>query len=395
MTVAVVRAALYLLCAGGVVYALLAITAAREFFSSVGEIHPEADAGFPPEVDADFFPEVSILKPIRGAEEGAEENFRSFCAQDYPEYQIVFGALDPDDPGLAAARGAAAAHPGRDIAVVAGEATEGENPKVRNLVQMERRAKHPLLLVSDSDVRAPRDYLRRIVAPLADPAVAVVTSPYRSRGAGLGGLLQALGNATEFQPSVLVARKIEGVRFGLGAGILIRREILEQIGGFAAVSRFLADDLMLGLLPARAGRRVVIALPIVDHELGRVSIAAYLRRQIRWNRGIRAARPAGYAGLLWTRSTVAAVLLFAATGGSAPGCAVAAAALAARMAMAWRVGALGLEDPTVRKWIALVPLADLVAFGLWLAGFFGRTVEWRGVRYRIDRGGRLAAHRRG
>jgi len=120
-----------------------------------------------------------------------------------------------------------------------------------------------------------------------------------------------------------------------------------------------------------------------------------VRRQIRWNRGIRAARPAGYAGLMWTRSTVAAVLLLAATGGSAPGCAVAAAALAARMAMAWRVGAVGLEDPTVRKWIALVPLADLVAFGLWLAGFFGRTVEWRGVRYRIDRGGRLAAHRRG
>ena len=381
MTASVVRAALYVLCAGGIAYALLAIRAAREFFSSVGEIDPG------------FHPGISILKPIRGAEEGAGESFGSFCSQDYPEYQIVFGALDRDDPGLAAARDAAAAHPGREIVVVAGEETEGENPKVRNLVQMERRARYPLILVSDSDVRAPRDYLRRIAAPLADPAVAVVTSPYRSCGAGLGGLLQALGNATEFQPSVLVARKVEGVRFGLGAGILIRREALDAVGGFPAVSRFLADDLMLGLLPARAGRRVVIALPVVDHELGRVSVAGYLRRQIRWNRGIRAARPAGYAGLVWTRSTVAALLLLVATGGSAPGCAAAAATLAARMAMAWRVGAVGLEDPTVRKWIALVPLVDVVAFGLWLAGFFGRTVEWRGVRYRIDRGGRLAARR--
>ena len=387
MTAAVVRAALSLLCAGSVVYALLAISAAREFFSSAHEIDP----GIHPEADPGFFPTLSILKPIRGAEPGAAENFRSFCAQDYPEYQIVFGALDPGDPGLAAARDAAAAHPGRDVALVAGEGTEGENPKVRNLLQMERRARYPLLLVSDSDVRAPRDYLRRIVAPLADPAVAVVTSPYRSRGTGIGGLLQALGNATEFQPSVLVARKVEGVRFGLGAGILIRREILDEIGGFPAVSRFLADDLMLGLLPARAGRRVVLALPAVDHELGRVTLAAYVRRQIRWNRGIRAARPAGYAGLVWTRSTVAAVLLLVATGGSAAGWAAAAATLTTRMAMAWRVGAVGLEDPTVRKWIALVPVADLVAFGLWLAGFFGRTVEWRGVRYRIDRGGRLVA----
>jgi ceramide glucosyltransferase len=223
--------------------------------------------------------------------------------------------------------------------------------------------------------------------------VAVATSPYRSRGRGLGGVLQALGNATEFQPSAFVARKVEGVRFGLGAGILIRREALEEIGGFAEVSRFLADDLMLGLLPARAGRRVVMALPVVDHELGHVSFAAFARRQIRWNRGIRAARPAGYAGLLWTQSTVAAILVLAATGGSGAGWAAAAAALGSRLAMAWQVGARELEDASVRKWILLVPLRDLVAFALWLAGFFGRTVEWRGVRYRVDRGGRLAAVR--
>lgn len=380
MALVVARTALYLLCAGGVVYALLAIAAAREFFSS---------AAAPPG-DPAFRPGISILKPIRGEEPEADENFRSFCEQEYPAYQIVFGALDPDDPGLAAARRAAGRHTGADIAVVAGGDAAGANPKVRNLANMEPHARHALLLVSDSDVRAPRDYLGRIVGWLADPEVAVVTSPYRSRGRGLGGLLQALGNATEFQPSAFVARKVEGVRFGLGAGILIRREALAEIGGFAEVSRFLADDLMLGLLPARAGRRVVIALPVVDHELGDVGLAAFARRQIRWNRGIRAARPAGYAGLLWTQTTVAAIALVAATGGSTPGWAVAAAAIGARMAMAWQVGARELGDPSVRKWILLVPLRDLVAFALWVAGFFGRTVEWRGARYRVDRGGRLA-----
>jgi ceramide glucosyltransferase len=382
MAPAVLRAGLYLLCAGATFYAILAIVAAREFFSSPA-----------PVPDPAFHPGISVLKPIRGAEPDAEENFRSFCEQDYPDFEIVFGALDPEDPGLAAARLAAARHAGTAVTVVAGSGAAGANPKVANLAGMEPRARHGILLVSDSDVRAPSDYLRRMVAALADPAVAVATSPYRSRGLGLGGVLQALGNATEFQPSAFVARKVEGVRFGLGAGILIRREALEEIGGFAEVSRFLADDLMLGLLPARAGRRVVMALPVVDHELGHVSFAAFARRQIRWNRGIRAARPAGYAGLLWTQSTVAAILVLAATGGSGAGWAAAAAALGSRLAMAWQVGARELEDASVRKWILLVPLRDLVAFALWLAGFFGRTVEWRGVRYRVDRGGRLAAAR--
>jgi ceramide glucosyltransferase len=382
MALAVLRAALYVLCAGATFYAILAIVAAHDFFSSP-----------PPAPDAAFHPGISVLKPIRGAEPDADENFRSFCEQDYPDYQVVFGALDPDDPGLAAARRAAARHAGTAVAVVAGSGAAGANPKVANLAGMEPRARHGILLVSDSDVRAPADYLRRMVAALADPSVAVATSPYRSRGRGLGGLLQGLGNATEFQPSAFVARKVEGVRFGLGAGILIRREALEEIGGFAEVSRYLADDLMLGLLPARAGRRVVIALPVVDHELGRVSFAAFARRQIRWNRGIRAARPAGYTGLLWTQSTVAAILLLAATGGSAAAWAAAAAAVGSRLAMAWLVGARELEDPSVRKWILLVPLRDLIAFALWLAGFFGRTVEWRGVRYRVDRRGLLTEDR--
>jgi len=379
MALAIARAALSLLCVGGIVYAVLAMVAARDFFASA------------PPAGAATLPGISILKPIRGTETGAEENFRSFCEQDYPDYQIVFGALDPEDPGLAAARLAAQGRSRAEIAVVAGGDAAGANPKVRNLSNMEPHARHAVLLVSDSDVRVPSDYLKRMAAWLADPAVAVVTSPYRSRGRGAGGLLQALGNATEFQPSAFVARKVEGVRFGLGAGILIRREALAEIGGFAEVARFLADDLMLGLLPARAGRRVVIALPIVDHELGHVGLAAFARRQIRWNRGIRAARPGGYAGLLWTQTTVAAILLVAASGGSTLGWAVAGAAIAARLAMAWQVGARGLGDPSVRKGILLVPLRDLVAFGLWIAGFFGRTVEWRGERYRVDRGGRLAA----
>jgi len=380
MAVVIARTALSILCVGGIVYAALAVFAARDFFSAA----PPAGAGAPP-------PGISILKPIRGAEADAEENFRSFCDQDYPDYQIVFGALDPGDAGLAAARLAAARPSRAEIAVVAGGDAAGANPKVRNLSNMEPHARHAVLLVSDSDVRVPPDYLKRMAAWLEDPAVAVVTSPYRSRGSGAGGLLQALGNATELQPSAFVARKVEGVRFGLGAGILIRREALAEIGGFAEVSRFLADDLMLGLLPARAGRRVVIALPVIDHELGRVGLAAFARRQIRWNRGIFAARPAGYAGLLWTQTTVAAILLVAAAGGSAFGWVLAAAAIGARLAMAWQVGARELEDPSVRKWILLVPLRDVVAFGLWIAGFFGRTVEWRGRRYRVNRGGRLAA----
>ncbi len=381
MIAAVVRAALYASCAGSIAYALFAVAAAREFFS---EASPPEPSRLPP---------ISVLKPIRGAEENAEENFRTFAEQDYPEFQLVFGALDPADPGLEAARRTKAAHPGLDAEVAAGGARGDGNPKVRNLANLEPRARHPLILVSDSDVRAPRGYLRAIAAAAAGPSVGVVTSPYRSRGRGPGGILQALGNATEFQPSVFVARKLEGLRFALGAGTLVRREVLESIGGFAALSPYLADDLMLGLLPARAGRKVVLALPILDHELGRVTFASFARRQIRWNRGIRAARPGGYAGLVFTQATVLAILLIAATGASRLGIAVAAAAIAARLAMAWIVGAGALADRSVRRWIALVPLRDVAAFALWVAGFFGRTVEWRGERYRVGRGGRIAPAR--
>jgi ceramide glucosyltransferase len=381
MIPALVRAILYALCGGATAYALLAIVSAREFFRQA-----------PPPEPAAFAP-ISILKPIRGADENAEENFRTFVEQDYPAFQIVFGALDRDDPGLEAARRVAEAHPEVDVEIAAGGERGEGNPKVANLANLARRARHPLLLVSDSDVRAPRDYLRRIAAAAGEAGVGVVTSPYRSRGRGWGGVLAALGNATEFQPSVFVARKLEGMRFALGAGILLRRDALDAIGGFAAVAPYLADDLMLGRLPARAGRKVVLALPVLDHELGRVTLAAYARRQIRWNRGIRAARPGGYAGLFVTHSTVLAILLLAATGGSRAGIAVAAAAIAARLAMAWTVGAAALGDPSVRRGIALVPLRDAAAFLLWVAGFFGRSVEWRGERYRIGRGGRIAPGR--
>jgi ceramide glucosyltransferase len=381
MIPALVRAILYALCGGATAYALLAIVSAREFFRQA-----------PPPEPAAFAP-ISILKPIRGADENAVENFRTFVNQDYPAFQIVFGALDRDDPGLEAARRVAEAHPEVDVEIAAGGERGEGNPKVANLANLARRARHPLLLVSDSDVRAPRDYLRRIAAAAGEAGVGVVTSPYRSRGRGWGGVLAALGNATEFQPSVFVARKLEGMRFALGAGILLRRDALDAIGGFAAVAPYLAHDLMLGRLPARAGRKVVLALPVLDHELGRVTLAAYARRQIRWNRGIRAARPGGYAGLFVTHSTVLAILLLAATGGSRAGIAVAAAAIAARLAMAWTVGAAALGDPSVRRGIALVPLRDAAAFLLWVAGFFGRSVEWRGERYRIGRGGRIAPGR--
>ncbi len=379
MTVlAVVRAVLLALCAGSVVYGLFAVLAARDFFSSRLAAR-----------DAPPLP-ISILKPVCGAEADAAEIFRSFCRQDYPEFQLLFGALDAGDPGLAAARTVAAEFPERDIEIVSGGTPSGGNPKVDTLARLEPRARHDLLLISDSDVRVSGDYLRSVTAPLADPRVGVVTSPYRSRGRGLGGILQALGNATEFQPSVFVARKLEGLRFALGAGIVIRRGVLREIGGFPAVAEYLADDLMLGLLPARAGHRIVLALPVVDHELGRVSLRDFARRQIRWNRGIRAARPWGYVGFLGTQATVAAISFLAAAKGSAFGWAVAAAVIAVRAGMAWEIGAVRLGDPTVRRWIALLPLRDLAGFLLWLAGFFGGTVRWRGRRYRLAAGGKIA-----
>jgi ceramide glucosyltransferase len=376
----VARGLVGFVCVTATIYNISAILFARDFFRRSGR-------GASP-----FTPAVTILKPLRGLDPGAYENFASFCRQQFPRYQILFGAESDDDPAIAVARRVAADFPNVDIGIVVNTATHSANRKVACLAGMLPAAKHDLLLVSDSDIRVEPDFLSRIVEPMAEAGVGVVTCLYRSQSSLFTGRICALGISTDFVPSVLVARKLEGVSFGMGSGILIRRSIVSALGGFEAIGQFLADDYQLGNLPARAGYRVELARCVVDHRIGTNGVRDLIDHQLRWNRGTRAARPGGYVGIVLTQATPPAILMLALGSGSAASLLLGAATIGVRLAMAWYASRC-LGDRWASRRVALVPLRDLFGFAMWIAGFFGSSVVWRGRRYRLLAGGRLAGDR--
>lgn len=369
---------LLLVCASATGFYLFAVYAARDLIGRV-ERETGRETGAP----------ISILKPLRGLDPGAAGNFASFCRQEYGQWEILFGAEDEKEPSLEIVREVARQHPDAKVRIVVGPPPAGGNPKVRMLSRLAREARHSLLLVSDSDIRAGPSHLEAMAAPLSDPRVGVVTCLYRTEGDGLIGKLDSLSLSTEFLPGVLVARKLEGMSFAMGAGTLIRREVLDGIGGFAAIEDGLADDYLLGKLPAEAGHLVELARDVVDHRLGTRSLKDLRARQTRWNLGIRTSRPWGYTGLVFTQGTAAALLFLLATGGSALGWSVAAATLAVRLGVAWFLAARCLRDRSIARLLWLVPLRDLCGTVLWLTAFFGSTVEWRGRRFRVGAGSRI------
>lgn len=366
------------LCVSAILYYLYAIRAAREFFSRNAE-------------PAGPRPPISILKPVCGLDRDAYENFASFCRQDYPCYELVFGAESESEPGLSVARAIVRDFPHTDVRIVVNARSIGTNPKVSNLANMAAEAKYANLLVSDSDIRVDAEHLSTIARPFADPKVGVVTCLYRSQAEGLAGWVDALGLSTEFQPAVLVARKKEGMSFAMGSGILIRREVVSAIGGFGAMADYLADDFQLGNRPIRAGYRVELSPYVVEHRLDTASWRELVWHQMRWYRGIRTSRPWGYAGLVFTQGVAAALALALAAAGSPVAWTLAAGTLATRMVMAWFVAVHCLDDEAARRYLWLVPIRDLVSSALWLAGFFGGTVVWRGQRFRLERGGRIGS----
>jgi ceramide glucosyltransferase len=373
------RVFLVVLCLSTLAFYAWSIGVAREFFTRPAL--PRCRDGWTG---------VSILKPIRGLDPHAAASFASFCRQDYPQWEILFGALEESDPGLTAVRQAERDHPEAPIRIVIGDGTPAANPKVRTLTRLAREARYPLLLISDSDIRVDANHLRRMVEPFDDPRVGVVTCLYRTDAETLWGRLDALSLSTEFIPGALAARRLEGMTFAMGSGILIRRDVLEKIGGLEAVGSCLADDYLLGNLPARAGHRVELAREVVDHRLGTRSLTDLIHRQIRWNLGIRSSRPWSYAGMMFMQGTAAAMLLPLVCAGAPAAWGLAGATLAVRLGSAWILASRYLRDRSVPKLLWLVPLRDLLSTLIWLVSFFSRSVTWRGQRFRIGPGGRLS-----
>jgi ceramide glucosyltransferase len=340
-------------------------------------------------LDSQFHPPVSILKPLCGLDREAESNLASFVQQDYPEYQIIFAVRDRQDPIIPVVQQIADNFPQVDIKLVVSDRPLGANFKVNNLINAAAVAKHEIFLIADSDIRVERNYLSRVVLPLQDDKVGVVTCLYRSSAQGWVSVLEAIGTATDFQAGVLVSDRLEGIKFALGSTIVIRRAVLQQIGGLEAIADDLADDFQLGHLPARAGYRVALADYIVEHVLPESRLADALQRQIRWARCVRVSRPWGHLGLILTYGTVTSFLLAIATQGAILGWTVLASTWVMRLLMGWIVGVNVLADPVAKKFFWLMPLRDLLSWGIWCYSFLGSTIKWRGQQFKLTKGGKL------
>jgi len=328
---------------------------------------------------ATWKPAVSILKPVRGADEGFLEAIRTHARIDYPEFEILFGLYDPADPSRRAIEQLQREFPNVAIRIVDCP-TVAPNAKVGTLQDLAAVARHSVLVVNDSDISVPHDYLYRLVTSLLTPGTGLVTCLYRASASTLPALLEALGIATDFAPSALVAPFVGVREFGLGSTLALTSETLARVGGFAALRDFIADDYQLGKRVAALGMNVDLSRMVVStHLAGRWRDV--WNHQVRWARTIRVSR-SGYFGLPVTNATLWS--LIAALAGYTW---LAGALLVLRLATGWISGCLVLRDPLTRRFWWLMPVRDLLGFAVWIAGSVGKTVQWRGRRLRLDRNG--------
>ncbi len=366
---------LSVLLAGSLVYCMLILVAARKFLYST----PPAAGDRPP---------ISILKPLCGYDEGLEENLRSFFVQDYPEYELLLGVHRADDPAAALATKIIDEYSGMVAArlIVTGESPI-PNAKAFSLNRLVREAKYDLLVMSDSDIRVKPSLLSCFAQELQQPQVGLITCPYRAvPGNSVWSRLEAVGMNTELLGGVLVARMIEGMRFALGCTVAVRRSVLEDMGGFAYLQEFLAEDFVIGQRAAQLGHGVLLSSQVIEHRIGSQGMLANLGHRVRWARSTRRSRPAGYWGQIFTYPLAWALLLSAVWFSAWP---VVLLTLALRYASAAATAHYVLHDSiTLRQWW-LLPMQDVLGFLVWVSGFVGDTVVWRDRKCTVLRDGRL------
>lgn len=341
-----------------------------------------------PAPDSAAHPAVTLLKPLYGDEPGLRANLESFCSQDYAgPIQIVFGVHDQADPALAVAQSLKARYAHIDIAIVANSAVHGANGKISNLINMAPEARHDVLVLSDSDIAVPANWLSDVTASLQQPGVGAVTCLYTGAGAGLWPALSAMGTNYEFLPNVIL-----GVSLGLadpcmGSTIALRRETLDAVGGFAAFVDFLADDYEIGRAVRARGFGLAIPRLAVIHTAAEATAGQLLRHDLRWTRTIRTVNAAGHLGSMVTYGFPFALIAALLLGFSGFAWALLAVSLAARLFLKARIDAI-FEARAGSGW--LLPLRDVLSFAVFVASLFGETVHWRETRFSVAPGGAMS-----
>ena len=371
----ILTTALALLLTGSLVYCVLIVVATRRFLSA---ILPQPGTQ----------PAMSVLKPLCGHDDGLEENLRSFMMQDYPEYEVLFGVHRRDDPAVAVAEKIISELSGQIRArlVITGESPI-PNAKAFSLNRMVREAKYDVLVMSDSDVRVTPSLLSHLAQEFQDDHIGLISCPYRAvPGKSLWSRLEAIGMNTELLGGVMVARMIEGMRFALGCTVAVRRNVLEDMGGFSYLQEFLAEDFVIGQRTAELGHGVLFSSYVIEHRIGSQNMMPNLGHRMRWARSTRRSRPLGYWGQIFTYPLPLALLLCAAYPAAWP---VLFLTMILRVAAALATARDIVHDPVTQKQWWLLPVQDVMGFFIWISGFVGDEIVWRDRKCTVMRDGRL------
>ena len=368
----------------GALYAIVSACTALRHLPRRPAPAPAAHAQAPP---------VSILKPVYGLEKHLERNLRSVLELDYPHFQVVLAVQRPDDPALPLLESLAREYGPERATLVVNDSEPVFNGKVQNLIGALPHARHDVLLISDSDVRVPRDYLLRMVAAVGEPGVGAACTLFRGADAEHWyERLEQLSFNAEFVANVVFAEFAGGEEFCTGCSLIIRRDTLEQIGGLEPLLEYLVEDYELGRRVRSLGRRVKVLPMFVDTTVDLARARDWWNHQVYWEQNTRWVNPTGFFLTLFIQP-VPFALAFAAIRGFDPAgiavlAAVAATRILTRLAIFRHVG-----DRETARMLAWLPVRDLGGFGAWIAAICKRSFVWRGLTFDLVSGGRIVPRR--
>jgi ceramide glucosyltransferase len=379
MTTILIRDFLLGIAAVPFIYFALALVSTLRFFLAA-PAESEAETGFQPP--------ISNLKPVRGLDPNAYENFASFCRQDYPNYEILFCIGDTSDPAYPVLQQLVQDFPECQIRILIGSGRKAVNDKVAKLARLTDEASYEYLVISDSDVRVEPDYLRKVISPLADSKVGAVTCFYVPTEEKKNWLdqLQEVGMLSDFYPGLLVAEQLDGVKFALGPTIVTTRTRLKAFGGYASIENLPADDLLVGRKIAEQGYEVKLLPYSISTVPDFGSFSDLVHKRLRWMTVMRHMRPWGHLGLIFTLGLPWTLLAVAIRPTPAIAAVYVGGYLLFRSALTALVGAWGLKQRGVWRKLAFIPLWDAFASFIWLTSFTRSTIRWRGQDYMIRNG---------
>jgi ceramide glucosyltransferase len=340
-------------------------------------------------------PPVTIFKPVHGMEEQLAANLESFFQQDYPDYEIIFGARDADNAAAKVAEEIRARYPQIPSRMIFSGPPMWPSAKVFSLDKMIAASTRSHFIISDSDVRVTPDFLRNTIPPLLDLKTGLVTCMYRGTPtADFWSSLEALGLSVEMPSGVMVADMMEGMRFALGPAMAVRRDAIDAIGGVAAVADYYSDDFELGNRIWAKGYKVILSHHVVRNVLTSRSALRTLGDQLRWMKSTRYSRPAGHAGTCLTYAVPFGILGLIAAGALGHwwvGIGLFALACLNRMIQSIGVGWAVARDPRAVRFCWLYPVRDFFGFVAWALSYTSRDFYWRGEMYRFGKGGKIVA----